>query len=100
MDVEQKNQLMMFTDRLGHPDWPIQSITLRCTRPEAMLLLAAVTLHQSGPAMNALYYGGKMVKPYPEVTPPAKPSPLDALRDTLSRNFPRWRLAVHDRSRQ
>ena len=31
--------------------------------------------------MNALYYGGKMVKPYPDDTPPAIPSPLDALRD-------------------
>ena len=41
VDVEAKNQLMMFTHRLGHPDWPIQSITFAapaqtpcsCSRP-------------------------------------------------------------------
>ncbi len=79
--VEAKSQLMMFTHHLGHPDWPIQSIEFRCTRPDAVLLLAAVTLHQSGPRMNALYYDGKMVKPYPDDTPAAMPSPLDALKD-------------------
>ena len=81
VSVEAKSQLMMFTHHLSHPDWPVQSIDFRCTRPDAMLLLAAVTLHQSGPPMNALYYNGKMVKPYPDGTPPAKPSPLDALKD-------------------
>ena len=31
--------------------------------------------------MNALVYNGKMIKPYPENTPKAKPSPIEALQD-------------------
>jgi beta-mannosidase len=96
VSVEAKGQLMMFTHRVAHPEWPIESIDFRCTQANAMLLLAAVTLHQSGPPMNALYYGGKMVKPYPDDTPPAKPSPLEALQDDsreISLNGD-WRFAT------
>jgi len=79
--VEAEDQFMFFSHRLGHPNWPIQSVEFRCTRPRTMLMLAAVTLQQYGPRMNPLVYNGKMVRPYPADTPPAKPSALDTLTD-------------------
>ncbi len=79
--VEAKSQLMFFTHHLGHPDWPVQSIEFRCTHAGTSLLLAAVTLQQSGPHISPLFYNGKMVKPYPDDTPDVPPSPLEALKD-------------------
>jgi beta-mannosidase len=79
--VETNQQLMIFSHSLAHADWAIQSIEFRCTRPKTSLILAAITLEQHGPRISPLFYDGKMVRPYPENTPPAPPSPLDALRD-------------------
>ena len=81
LPVEINSQLMIFSHHLEHVDWPIQSVEFRCTRPKTSLVLAAITLEQSGPRINPLFYNGKMVRPYPEDTPPAPPSPLDALKD-------------------
>ena len=81
LPVETIRQLMMFSYRLEHPDWPIQTVEFRCTRPETSLVLAAITLEQSGPHISPLFYNGKMVKPYPDDAPPAPPSPLDQLTD-------------------
>jgi len=81
LPVEVNSQLMIFSHRLQHADWGIQSVEFRCIRPKTSLVLAAVTLEQSGPRINPLFYNGKMVRPYPEDTPPAPPSPLDALKD-------------------
>ncbi len=81
LPVEVNSQLMIFSHRLEHADWPIQSVEFRCTRPKTSLVLAAVTLEQSGPRINPLFYNGKMVRPYPQDTPPAPPSPLDSLKD-------------------
>ncbi len=96
--VEAKSQLMFFTHHLGHPDWPVQAIEFRCTRSGTSLLLAAVTLQQSGPHISPLFYNGKMVKPYPEDTPDVPPSPLDAMRDMSREHFAGWRLEIRDRS--
>jgi beta-mannosidase len=85
--VEAKSQLMFFTHHLAHNDWPIQSVEFRCTRAGASLVLAAVTLQQSGPHISPLFYNGKMVKPYPDDTPDVPPSPLEALKDH-SREIP------------
>lgn len=79
--VEAKSQLMFFTHHLAHPDLPVQSIEFRCTRSGTSLLLAAVTLQQSGARISPLFYNGKLVKPYPDNTPKVPPSPVDALRD-------------------
>jgi hypothetical protein len=81
LPVEPKKQLMMFSHQFAHPAGPLKSLTLRVTDPEVGLYLAALTLRQSGPRMNALFYNGKMVHPIPEGTPTATPSILDALRD-------------------
>ena len=81
LPVEANSQLMIFSHRLEHADWPIQSVEFRCTRPKTSLVLAAVTLEQNGGRINPLFYNGKMVRPYPEDTPPAPPSPLEALKD-------------------
>jgi beta-mannosidase len=81
LPVEVNSQFMIFSHRLEHADWPIQSVEFRCTRPKTSLVLAAVTLEQTGPRINPLFYNGKMVRPYPEDTPPAPPSPLNALKD-------------------
>ena len=59
----------------------MQSVEFRCTRPGTSLLLAAVTLEQSGPHISPLFYGGKMVRPYPEDAPQVPPSPLEAMKD-------------------
>ena len=81
LPVEVNDQVMIFSHRLAHSDWPIESVEFRCTRPHTSLLLAAVTLEQTGPRINPLYYNGKMVQPYPEDTPAATPSVLEKLRD-------------------
>jgi len=81
LPVEAINQFMILSHRLEHPAWPIQSVEFHCTRPKASLVLAAVTLEQNGPRINPLFYNGKMVQPYPADTPPAPPSPLEALKD-------------------
>ncbi len=81
LPVEAHDQLMIFSHRLDHPDWPIRSVEFRCTRAKTSLVLAAVTLEQNGPHINPLFYNGKMVRPYPEDTPPAPPSPLEKLID-------------------
>ncbi len=81
LQVEVKSQFMVFSHHLEHPDWPVRSVEFRCTRPGTTLLLAAVTLQQSGPRISPLFYGGKMVKPYPKDAPPVSPSPLEAMRD-------------------
>ena len=81
LPVEAKSQFMFFTHHLGHSDWPVQSVEFRCTRPGTALLLAAVTLQQSGPRISPLFYGGKMVKPYPPDAPQVPPAPLEALKD-------------------
>ena len=81
LPVEAIDQLMIFSHRLQHTDWPIQSVEFRCTRAKTSLVLAAITLEQSGPRINPLVYNGKMVRPYPENAPLVPPSPLDALKD-------------------
>ena len=81
LPVEVNSQFMIFNHRLEHADWPIQSVEFRCTRPKTSLVLAAVTLEQTGPLINPLFYNGKMVRPYPEDTPAAPPSPLEAGKD-------------------
>jgi beta-mannosidase len=81
LPVDLNHQLMMFSHRLEHPDWPIQSVEFRCTRPHTTLLLAAVTLEQAGPRISPLFYNGKMVRPYPNDAPSAPTPPLDRLKD-------------------
>ena len=81
LPLEATNQFMIFSHHLQHADWPVQSVEFRCTRAKTTLVLAAVTLEQSGPRINPLVYNGKMVRPYPDDTPSAAPSPLDALQD-------------------
>jgi beta-mannosidase len=81
LPVEAHHQLMIFSHRLDHPDWPIQSIKFRCTRPKTSLVLAAITLDPNGARINPLVYNGKMVRPYPPDTPPVPPSPLESLKD-------------------
>jgi beta-mannosidase len=81
LQVEAKSQLMFFTHHLGHSDWPVQSVEFRCTRAGTSLLLAAVTLEQSGPHISPLFYGGKMVRPYPADAPAVPPSPLEGMKD-------------------
>lgn len=81
LPVEAKSQLMFFTHHLGHSDWPVQSVEFRCTRPGSALLLAAVTLQQSGPRISPLFYGGRMVKPYPDDAPQVPSAPLEAMKD-------------------
>ena len=81
LPVDPRRQLMMFAYTPLRKDSPIESIRFKCTNPEASLVLAAITVRESGPRMNALVYNGKVVKPYPAKTPKAKPSPLDALTD-------------------
>ncbi|MHB8952373.1 MAG: sugar-binding domain-containing protein [Pirellulaceae bacterium] len=91
LPVEPKKQLMMFGHQFTHPAAPLKSLSLRVTDPEVGLYLTALTLRQSGPRMNALFYNGKMVHPIPAGTPKVAPSILDALRDTrkeLSLNGP------------
>ncbi len=83
--VEPKKQLMMFGHRLAHPGRPLKSISLRATDAGCALYLAALTLRQRGPRMNALVYNGRMVKPYPDDAPRAAPSPLEALEDAKQR---------------
>jgi beta-mannosidase len=81
LPVEAHSQLMIFSYRLRHPDWPIESIELRCTRPKTSLVLAAITLDQKGERINPLVYNGNMVRPYPQDAPSVPPSPLEALKD-------------------
>ncbi len=81
LPVPPRRQLLMFGHALDHPHEPLESLTFRVTDPKAMLVLAGLTLRQSGPRMNALVYNGKMVLPYPKDTPKAKPSPVDAMKD-------------------
>lgn len=81
LPVEPKKQLLMFEYTLRHGDWPLESLTFRCTNPKTCLMLAALTLRQSGPRMNALHYQGKPVRVYPDNTPAAAPCPLNAMRD-------------------
>ncbi len=81
LQVEAKSQFMIFSHHLEHADWPVQSVEFRCTQPGTTLLLAAVTLAQSGPRISPLFYGGRMVKPYPDDAPAVPPSPLEALKD-------------------
>jgi len=81
LPVEPKMQVLMFGHRLAHPGRPLQSLTFRCTAPQASLLLVAVTLRQHGPRINALTYNGRQVRPYPEDTAKAPPSPLERMRD-------------------
>ncbi len=82
--VEPKKQLMIFGHRLAYPRQPIKSIALRASDADSALYLAALTLRQSGPRLNALVYNGRMLKPYPDDTPRAPPSPLDAIKDAQS----------------
>ncbi|MHB8969786.1 MAG: sugar-binding domain-containing protein [Pirellulaceae bacterium] len=84
LPVEPKKQLLMFSHPLAHPAEPLKSLTLRVTDPKVGLYLAALTLRQSGPRMNALFYAGKLVHPIPEGTPAVAPSILDAIRDARS----------------
>ena len=58
------------------------------------LLLAAVTLEQSGPHISPLFYGGKMVRPYPDDAPAVPPSPLEAMKDRFPRALAGWRLEL------
>jgi len=87
LQVEAKSQFLIFSHQLEHPGWPVQSVEFRCTRPGTTLLLAAVTLQQSGPRISPLFYGGKMVMPYPEDAPPVPASPLGPIKDH-SREIP------------
>jgi beta-mannosidase len=80
LPVEVNRQFMIFSHRLEHADWPVQSVEFRCTRAKTSLVLAAVTMEQSGPRINPLFYNGKMVRPYPDDTPPAPSSSLDDLQ--------------------
>ena len=91
--VDPKLQLLLGRHRLGRPGQPIRSLTFRCTDPASSLVLAGLTLRQSGPRPNALVYGGKRILPYPKDTPRAKPSPLQRMADrrrTISLDG-RWR---------
>lgn len=81
LPVEAHDQLMIFSHRLDHSDWPIESIEFRCTRPKTSLVLAAITLDQDGERINPLVYNGKMVRPYPQDAPTVAPSPLESLKD-------------------
>ncbi|MFZ1934677.1 MAG: sugar-binding domain-containing protein [Thermoguttaceae bacterium] len=81
LPVEPKKQLMMFAHKLRRPGKPLKGLAFRVTDPEAAMYLAALTLRQSGPRMNALFYNGKMVNPIPVGTPQAAPSILDRSRD-------------------
>jgi beta-mannosidase len=81
LPVEVNSQLMIFSHSLRRLDRPIRSIGFRCTRPRTTLILAAVTLEQSGPRISPLFYNGKKVLPYSTDASPAPPAPLEALKD-------------------
>lgn len=81
LPVHPRRQLMMFAYTPKRKDVPIESIKLRCTNSKASLVLAGLTIRESGTRMNALVYNGKVVRPYPAKTPKAKPSPIDAMLD-------------------
>lgn len=81
LPVEANSQLMIFSHSLRYPDRSIESIEFRCTRPQTTLVLAAVTLEQSGPRISPLFYNGKIVRPYPADAPPGPPASLEALKD-------------------
>ncbi len=81
LPLEPKKQLMLFSHKLRQPGKGLRSFTFRVTDPRAAMYLAAVTLRQSGPRMNALYYNGKMIRPIPADAAKAAPSILDTLRD-------------------
>jgi beta-mannosidase len=92
VEVEPKRQLMVFSHKPAHPDWPLKQVAFRCTDPNSYLILQGITLLQKGEKMNALFYGGRRLDPTPKSAPPAGPSwrpesealPLDG----------RWRFAT------
>ncbi|MHB1461937.1 MAG: sugar-binding domain-containing protein [Armatimonadota bacterium] len=81
LPVHPRRQLMMFSYTPKRQDMPIDSLTFRCTNPQASLVLAGLTIRQSGPRMNALVYKGKVTSPYPKNTPKAKPSLVGQMQD-------------------
>lgn len=81
MPVHPRRQLMMFSYTPKRQDTAIDSLTFRCTNPKASLVLAGLTIRESGPRMNALVYKGKVTSPYPKNTPKAKPSLVDKMQD-------------------
>ncbi|MFI5385374.1 MAG: glycoside hydrolase family 2 protein [Fimbriimonadales bacterium] len=80
-EVEPKRQLMVYSHRLSHPEWPLARLTFRCTNPRAFLILQGLTLLSSGERMNALFYNGRRLDPTPKSAPSAGPSWRDAQRD-------------------
>jgi hypothetical protein len=85
LEVEPKLQVMRFEHKLTRPNIPLKSLTFRCTRADTELYLLALTLRQSGPRIHVITYNGRQVNAYPPETPRAKPSVLDALRDSSRR---------------
>ncbi|MDO8589568.1 MAG: glycoside hydrolase family 2 TIM barrel-domain containing protein [Armatimonadota bacterium] len=101
LPVRPRKQLLMFGYRLKHPREPIESLTFCCVYPKAALVLAGLTLRQSGPRLNALAYNGKVVKPYPSGAPKAGPSPVASMLDKkriLSLDG-RWRYSTDPANR-
>lgn len=81
LPVYSRRQLMMFSYAPKRANVPLEYLKFRCTNPNASLVLAGLTLRESGPRMNALVYKGKVVQPYPENSPKARASPVDAMTD-------------------
>ncbi|MHB1458481.1 MAG: glycoside hydrolase family 2 protein, partial [Armatimonadota bacterium] len=81
LPVHPRRQLMMFAYTPKRQNTPIESVKLRCTNPIGSLVLAGITIRESGSRMNALVYNGKAVRPYPAKTLKAKPSPIDRMLD-------------------
>jgi beta-mannosidase len=81
LPVDPRRQLMMFRHAPKFAGLGLESVKFRCTNPESSLVLAGLTLRESGPRMNALAYNGRTVRPYPAGTPKAKLSPVDAMVD-------------------
>ncbi len=79
LQVEPRKQIMFFSHAIGDPRAKLESLTFRCTHPRAYLVLAGLTLRQSGPRINALNFAGRTVRPYPESTLKAEPSLVTSL---------------------
>ena len=69
LPVNPRRQLMTFRYAPKVAGVGLESIVFRCTNPQSSLVLAGLTLRESGPRMNALVYNGRIVRPYPAKTP-------------------------------
>jgi len=81
LPVNPRRQLMTFSHTPKFTSLGLESLMFKCTNPKASLVLAGLTLRESGSRMNALVYNGKTVRPYPNKTPKAKPSPPEKMQD-------------------